>query len=102
MAVLTDIEPVQAAAQGSIFLAAIYIFFSFAAYQLDGIFIGASFTSQMRNAALLSIAVFLLAWWLLMENFGTSGLWSAMIIYVAARAGALLLFYPALKKSIDA
>jgi len=102
VAVLTDIEPVQAAAQGSIFLAAIYIFFSFAAYQLDGIFIGASFTSQMRNAALLSIAVFLLAWWLLMESFGTSGLWSAMIIYVAARAGALLLFYPALKKSIDA
>ena len=99
--VLTDIEPVQAAAQGSLFLAAIYIFFSFAAFQLDGIFIGASFTRQMRNAAILSIAVFLLAWWMLMDRFGVNGLWWAMIIYVAARADALLLFYPALRKSID-
>jgi MATE family multidrug resistance protein len=100
--VLTDIEPVQAAAQGSLFLAAIYIFFSFAAFQLDGIFIGASFTRQMRNAAILSIAVFLLAWWMLMDRFGVNGLWWAMIIYVSARADALLLFYPALRKSIDA
>jgi MATE family multidrug resistance protein len=100
VAVLTDIEPVQAAAQGSLFLAAIYIFFSFAAFQLDGIFIGASFTRQMRNAAFLSIAVFLAAWWILMDRFGVNGLWWAMIIYVAARADALLLFYPALRKSI--
>ena len=100
--VLTDIEPVQAAAQGSLFLAAIYIFFSFAAFQLDGIFIGASFTRQMRNAAILSIAVFLLAWWMLMDRFGVNGLWWAVIIYVSARAYALLLFYPALRKSIDA
>jgi MATE family multidrug resistance protein len=102
VAVLTDIEPVQAAAQGSLFLAAIYVFFSFAAFQLDGIFIGASFTRQMRNAAILSIAVFLAAWWILMDRFGVNGLWWAMIIYVAARADALLLFYPALSKSIDA
>jgi MATE family multidrug resistance protein len=101
VAVLTDLEPVQAAAQESLFLAAIYIFFSFAAFQLDGVFIGASFTRQMRKAAFLSIAVFLAAWWILMDRFGVNGLWWAMIIYVAARADALLLFYPALRKSID-
>jgi MATE family, multidrug efflux pump len=97
---LTDIELVQDAARGSVFLAAIYVFFSFAAFQLDGIFIGASFTRQMRNAAFLSIAVFLLAWWILMARFGVNGLWWAMIIYVAARADALLLYYPALRNSI--
>jgi len=101
VAVLTDLEPVQTAAQGSLFLAAIYIFFSFAAFQLDGVFIGASFTRQMRNAAFLSISVFMFAWWILMDRFGVNGLWWAMIIYVAARADALLLFYPALRKSID-
>ena len=101
VAVLTDLESVQTAAQGSLFLAAIYIFFSFAAFQLDGVFIGASFTRQMRNAAFLSIAVFLAAWWILMDRFGVNGLWWSMIIYVAARAGALLLFYPALRKFID-
>jgi MATE family multidrug resistance protein len=101
VAMLTDLEPVQTAAQGSLFLAAIYIFFSFAAFQLDGVFIGASFTRQMRNAAVRSLAVFLFAWWVLIDRFGVNGLWWAMIIYVAARANALLLFYPALRKSID-
>lgn len=102
VAALTDIELVQDAASGSVFLAAIYIFFSVAAFQLDGIFIGASFTRQMRNAAFLSIAVFLAAWSILAERFGVNGLWWAMIIYVAARADALLLYYPALRNSIDA
>ncbi len=97
---LTDIEEVQVAAGSSLFLAAIYIFFSFAAFQLDGIFIGASFTRQMRNAAFLSIAVYLLAWWFLMDRFAVNGLWWAMIIYVAARADALLLYFPALRNSI--
>jgi multidrug resistance protein, MATE family len=101
IATLTDIESVREAAQSSMFLAAIYIFFSFAAFQLDGIFIGASFTRQMRNAAFLSIAVFLLAWWILMDRFGVNGLWWAMIIYVAARADALLLYFPALRKSVQ-
>ncbi|MBT6482654.1 MAG: MATE family efflux transporter, partial [Gammaproteobacteria bacterium] len=78
-----------------------YIFFSFAAFQLDGIFIGASFTRQMRNAAFLSIAVYLAAWLLLKDRFGVNGLWWAMIIYVAARADALLLYFSALRKSIE-
>ena len=101
VAILTDIELVQDAARNSLFLAAIYIFFSFAAFQLDGIFIGASFTRQMRNAAFLSIAVYLAAWLLLMDRFGVNGLWWAMIIYVAARADALLLYFSALRKSIE-
>lgn len=99
--ILTDIELVQDAARNSLFLAAIYIFFSFAAFQLDGIFIGASFTRQMRNAAFLSIAVYLAAWLLLKDRFGVNGLWWAMIIYVAARADALLLYFSALRKSIE-
>ena len=101
VAILTDIELVQDAARNSLFLAAIYIFFSFAAFQLDGIFSGASFTRQMRNAAFLSIAVYLAAWLLLKDRFGVNGLWWAMIIYVAARADALLLYFSALRKSIE-
>lgn len=97
---LTDIEEVRVRAEASLFLAAIYILFSCAAYQLDGIFIGVSFTRQMRNAAFLSIAVYLFAWWLLAGKYGVNGLWWAMIIYVAARADALLLYFPALRKSI--
>jgi MATE family multidrug resistance protein len=100
VAVLTDLPELRTAANSKLFLAAIYVCFSFAAFQLDGIFIGASATAQMRNAAFVSLAVFLLAWWLLIDRFAINGLWWAMIIYVAARAGTLLMFYPGLRRSI--
>ncbi|HAO87587.1 MAG TPA: MATE family efflux transporter, partial [Gammaproteobacteria bacterium] len=61
-----------------------------------GIFIGVSFTRQMRNAAIQSLGVFLLAWWLLIDVFAVKGLWWAMIIYVVARALCLLRYYPAI------
>lgn len=102
IAVLTDLAPVREATHGMLYLAAIYVLLSFAAFQLDGIFIGASNTAQMRNAAALSLAVFLLAWWLLAQRFGVVGLWWAMILYVAARADALLLYFPALRRSVSA
>lgn len=101
VAVLTDLPDVRLAANRMLFLAAIYVLFSFAAFQLDGIFIGASFTRQMRNAAFMSLAVFLLVWWLLIDRYGVNGLWWAMIIYVAARADALLVYFTSLRKSIS-
>lgn len=97
---LTDLEDVRGRAQNMLYLAAIYIFFSFAAFQLDGIFIGASSTRQMRNAAVMSLAVYLLVWWLFTGRFGVIGLWWSMIIYVAARADALLIYYPKLRASV--
>ena len=100
VAVLTDLPELRTAANSKLFLAAIYVCFSFAAFQLDGIFIGASAAAQMRNAAFVSLAVFLLAWWLLIDRFAINGSWWAMIIYVAARADTLLMFYPGLRRSI--
>jgi len=93
---LTDIESVRGYASGMSYVAAIYILLSVAAFQLDGIFIGVSFTRQMRNAAIQSLAVFLLMWWLLIDDFAVTGLWWAMIIYVVARALCLLRYYPAI------
>ena len=97
---LTDISAVRLAVNPLLPFAALYVLLSFAAFQLDGIFIGASFTRQMRDAAVLSITVYLIAWWILAGQFGIEGLWTAMIIYVIARALALLLFYPSLRRSV--
>jgi len=96
---LTDIEAVRIAANQMILLCATYVLLSFAAFQLDGIFIGASYTRQMRNAAALSITVFLMAWWVL-SDAGIEGLWAAMIIYVVARAMALLGYFPSLRRAV--
>lgn len=100
VAALTTLVAVRAEAAAALPLAALYVLCSFAAFQLDGIFIGATRTREMRNASLLSVAVFLLAWWPLVELAGNRGLWLAFVIYVCARAAALGLFYPALRRSV--
>lgn len=97
---LTDLLPVREAASGMRWLAAVYVLLSFAAFQLDGIFIGVSYTKAMRNAALLSLSGFLLLAWLLIGVYGVQGLWLAMVAYVVLRALALLIYYPDLRRNI--
>jgi MATE family multidrug resistance protein len=97
---LTDISAVRLEAAKFLPLAGIYIFLSFAAFQLDGIFIGAAFTREMRHAAMLSIVVFLVSCKLFIEPFAMLGLWWAMVLFVVARAVALLLFYPRLRAAV--
>ena len=97
---LTVHEPVLAAADRALPMAAIYVALAFAAFQLDGIFIGATRTREMRNASFVSVAVFLAASAVLIPWAGSQGLWLAFIAYVCARALALGCYYPALRRSI--
>jgi multidrug resistance protein, MATE family len=69
------------------------------AFQLDGIFIGATRTIDMRNAMVLSLAIFLGAWWLLRDH-GNHGLWAAFYVHYFARIGTLSYFYPRLVRSV--
>lgn len=71
------------------------------AFQLDGIFIGATRTIDMRNAMLASTAIFLAAWWLLMP-WGNHGLWGAFYVHYLARIVTLACFYPRLVRSVPA
>ncbi len=67
-------------------------------FQLDGIFIGATRTHQMRNGMLASTAIFMLAWWLL-QPFGNHGLWAALLVHYVARTLTLLYYFPAIVHS---
>ncbi len=69
------------------------------AFQLDGIFIGATRTADMRNAMLVSLAIFLVAWRALLP-WGNTGLWAAFYVHYLARTGSLLYFYPGLVRSV--
>ena len=64
-------------------------------FQLDGAFIGATRTREMRNAMLLSAAIYLAAWWLL-TPFGNHGLWAALSVSYLARTATLGAFLPRL------
>src|SRR5690606_41291651 len=70
------------------------------AFQLDGIFIGATRTVDMRNAMLLSLAIFLAGWWLL-TPFANHGLWAALHVHYLARIGTLAYFVPRLISSVS-
>lgn len=90
---LTSLPLVREAAFAYLPWAGVYVLVSVAAFQLDGVFIGATRTREMRNAGVISLAAFLLAAWPLTKAWGNHGLWVAFIIYVIARAGALWPYY---------
>ena len=56
------------------------------AYQMDGIFIGATWSSDMRNMMLLSVLIFLIVWLCLAPLFGNHGLWIALLVFLGARS----------------
>jgi MATE family multidrug resistance protein len=68
-----------------------------AAWMLDGIFIGATETVAMRNAAIVSVAVYAAAVAVLLPAFGNHGLWAALMVLNAMRGITLGLRYPALE-----
>lgn len=68
---------------------------SFACFQLDGIFIGATRAREMRDAAFVSTAAFFLFWWLFLP-FGNHGLWAALALFNVTRGLALGRYYPRL------
>ncbi|MBH98152.1 MAG: MATE family efflux transporter [Rhodospirillaceae bacterium] len=69
------------------------------AYQLDGIFIGATRSVEMRNAMLISFIIFIVAW-LLFRPFENHGLWAALYVNYLARIFTLYYHYPRLIKSV--
>ena len=90
---MTDLTEVVVLSKVLIPICAVYVFASFPAFQLDGVFIGTSRTKEMRDASVLSVIVFLLAVWMLSEALGLAGLWWAMVIFVVARALSLWIYF---------
>ena len=72
-----------------------------AAWMLDGIFIGATRTADMRNMMFISFCIYLIALALLLPAYGNHGLWASLIIFSIARGITLGFKYPALEGSVD-
>jgi MATE family, multidrug efflux pump len=68
-----------------------------AAWMLDGIFIGATATRDMRNMMMLSFVIYLAALAALLPIFENHGLWLALLISFVARGITLGFRYPALE-----
>ncbi|MBL4807985.1 MAG: MATE family efflux transporter [Rhodobacteraceae bacterium] len=73
----------------------------FGSWVLDGIFIGATRSRDMRNAMFQSTIVFVFAVLILHPLMGNHGLWLALLISYVARTITLMRYYPALETAAD-
>lgn len=94
--VMTVLEPVRAAAREFLLWAALYPLVSVWCFQLDGIYIGATRTAEMRNGMALALLGFLTLGYALMPRFGNHGLWAAFTVFAALRGIVLAVWYPRL------
>ena len=70
-----------------------------AAFMLDGIYIGATKTSVMRDMMAVSLMVYMIAGAVLVLFFQNHGLWMALLISFLARGGTLAFRYPEIEAS---
>ena len=95
--IMTASADVRLVARNYLWLVALAPVLGVFAFAYDGMYIGATWTRDMRNLMALSLVIFLAAWWAL-RPFGNSGLWGALLVHYAARGGLQGLRYPALLK----
>jgi len=74
--------------------------FGVGSWMLDGIFIGATQTRDMRNMMAISLVIYGIALISLVPIFDLFGLWTALLISLIARGVTLGLCYPKLEKQI--
>lgn len=86
---LTTSEDVRAAAYAYLPWAALTPLAGVVAFQFDGVFIGATWSRDMRNMMLLSLALFVACVWALVPAFGNHGLWASLLIFLISRGIAL-------------
>ncbi|MEL0023735.1 MAG: MATE family efflux transporter, partial [Alphaproteobacteria bacterium] len=73
---------------------------SFLAFQMDGVFIGATRGRDMRNAMFVAALVFGLVVWLA-RPYGLAGLLGAFTLYLAMRGVTLWLLMPRVYRLVD-
>ncbi|MBO6781886.1 MAG: MATE family efflux transporter [Alphaproteobacteria bacterium] len=101
LGLLTDIPELRAFAGDYLIWMALSPLLSVWAYQLDGIFIGATRATEMRNAMLASVAIYAAAMFSLPGFLGNHGLWAAVMLFMVVRALTLVVFYPRVERMLS-
>lgn len=94
VAVVTTAEDVRATAAIYLPWAAFTALSGVLAFQMDGVFIGATWSRDMRNMMLLSFAAYIVGLLALGSAFGNHGLWAALHLFLLARGLSLLSVLP--------
>ncbi|MGH6762972.1 MAG: MATE family efflux transporter [Phyllobacterium sp.] len=94
VAFLAKSEEVQAMATLYLPWAAIAPVVGLLAFHMDGVYIGATWSRDMRNMMVLSLVVYLAAYYTLLPTMGNHGLWLALNLFLGVRGITLLVILP--------
>ena len=97
---LTTQESVRAVARQYLIWSVFLPLLSVWSYQLDGIFIGCTWSREMRNSMILSLTAYLIALAALVPVFGNHGLWAGLAVLMVARTITMGWMLPRLQKTI--
>lgn len=87
---MTTSPEVRETARHYLLLAALFPVVGTLAYQMDGVFIGATWSVDMRNMMLVSLAAYFASWWVLEGLLGITGLWLALLVFLIVRGLTLV------------
>ncbi len=95
---ITTVESVRAAAYDYLIFASLTAITGVLAFQMDGVYIGATWSREMSTMMVLSFIAYLVAWWFL-RDFGNAGLWIALHVFLIMRGITLSIRLPVRAKA---
>ena len=99
--IMTDLPNIKNLSMSYSYWVVLIPFISSFCYQIDGIFIGASQTKELRNAMIVSVSIYILCALFLVSSFGNSGLWISLCIFFALRALTLFFYLGKIYQRIE-
>jgi putative MATE family efflux protein len=94
IAVMTNAPDVRVEASAYLPWAALTAVSGFLAFQLDGVYIGATWSRDMRNTMALALVSYLVILFAVLPTFGNHSLWLAFNIFLLTRGLAMLAVLP--------
>ncbi len=91
--IMTDIEIIRFVAYQHAYWIILIPPIASLCYQLDGIFIGASQTKEIRNAMIMSVITFMVLSIYFSKLYGNHGLWLSIILFMMIRSISLKIFF---------
>ncbi len=91
--IFTDKENLVDASIPFLYWMVLYPILAFPCYLWDGIFIGLTASKAMRNSMLVSVLLYVLAYFIFMPTFDNNRLWLILLIFMVARGAIQTLLY---------
>ena len=100
ISIMTDLPDIKNLSLSHSYWVVLIPFLSSFCYQIDGIFIGASQTKELRNAMIVSVGIYTVCALFLAETLGNLGLWVSLSIFFGLRALSLFFYLPRIYRRI--